>query len=161
MHVPSYLLCPSCSLAISADKFLSCLSLTITTWDRPRPFFPLTGNQAKADKLFNGWSPIIELRLRFTGDRCYDFINILAFFDQTTASCFCKNVIITLVFEKNAYFFADNCPQTHKVVIITSTPVLLLPTLFCRYFSHMNYTVEWLGNLNFTSSCARMFGNRT
>jgi hypothetical protein len=29
------------------------------------------------------------------------------FFAQTTAS-FCKNVIITLVFEKNANFFAEN-----------------------------------------------------
>jgi hypothetical protein len=32
---------------------------------------------------------------------------ILTFFAQTTAS-FCKNMIITLVFEKNANFFAEN-----------------------------------------------------
>jgi hypothetical protein len=32
---------------------------------------------------------------------------ILAFFAQTTAS-FCKNMIITLVFEKNANFLAEN-----------------------------------------------------
>jgi hypothetical protein len=44
-------------------------------------------------------------------DRCYDFKNIFAekfgenigVFSQTTAS-FCKNVIIKLVFEKNAIF---------------------------------------------------------
>jgi hypothetical protein len=33
---------------------------------------------------------------------------ILAFLAQTTAS-FCKNLIITLVFEKNGNFFAENC----------------------------------------------------
>jgi hypothetical protein len=31
-----------------------------------------------------------------------------AFFAQTTAS-YCKNLIITLFFEKNANFFAENC----------------------------------------------------
>jgi hypothetical protein len=46
---------------------------------------------------------------------------ILAFFAQTTAS-FCKNVIITLVFEKNANFFAENWQKSQKIVIITSTP---------------------------------------
>jgi hypothetical protein len=60
----------------------------------------------------------------FSWDRCYDFKNvfvkkisakILALFAQTNAS-FCKNVSITLVFEKNANFvrrklakIADNC----------------------------------------------------
>jgi hypothetical protein len=42
----------------------------------------------------------------------------LAFFAQNTASCF-KNLIITLVFEKNANFFAQN---SQKIAIITSTP---------------------------------------
>jgi hypothetical protein len=50
-----------------------------------------------------------------TRDRCYDFKNIFAKklakefagFAQTTAS-FCHTVIITLVFEKNANFFAEN-----------------------------------------------------
>jgi hypothetical protein len=46
---------------------------------------------------------------------------ILAFFAQATAS-FCKNVIITLVFEKNANFFAENWQKSQKIVIITSTP---------------------------------------
>jgi hypothetical protein len=31
-------------------------------------------------------------------------------------------VIITLVFEKNANFFAENCRKSQKIVIITSTP---------------------------------------
>jgi hypothetical protein len=44
---------------------------------------------------------------------------ILAFFAQTTAS-FCKNLIITLFFEKNAHFFAENCRKSQKIVIITS-----------------------------------------
>jgi hypothetical protein len=31
-------------------------------------------------------------------------------------------MIITLVFEKNANFFAENCRKSQKIVIITSTP---------------------------------------
>jgi hypothetical protein len=31
-------------------------------------------------------------------------------------------LIITLVFEKNANFFAENCQKLQKIVIITSTP---------------------------------------
>jgi hypothetical protein len=31
-------------------------------------------------------------------------------------------MIITLVFEKNANFFAENCKKSQKIVIITSTP---------------------------------------
>jgi hypothetical protein len=34
----------------------------------------------------------------------------------------CKNLIIALVFEKNANFFAENCWKLQKIVIITSTP---------------------------------------
>jgi hypothetical protein len=48
----------------------------------------------------------------------------LAFFAQTTAS-FCKHLIVTLVFEKNANFFAENWQKSQKIVIITSTPGLL------------------------------------
>jgi hypothetical protein len=33
----------------------------------------------------------------------------------------CKILIITLVFEKNANFFAENCQKSQKIVIITST----------------------------------------
>jgi hypothetical protein len=35
---------------------------------------------------------------------------------------FGKVVIITLVFEKNAKFFAENLQKSQKIVIITSTP---------------------------------------
>jgi hypothetical protein len=52
-------------------------------------------------------------------DRCYDFKNIfaekfcknIAVFAQTTAS-FCKNVIITLIFEKYANYF---CRKLAKI----------------------------------------------
>jgi hypothetical protein len=44
----------------------------------------------------------------------------LAFSAQTTAS-FCKDMIITLVFEKGP-FFAENWQKSQKIVIITSTP---------------------------------------
>jgi hypothetical protein len=47
----------------------------------------------------------------------------LAFFIQNKAKL-CKILIITLVFEKNANFFAENCRKSQKIVIITSTPVL-------------------------------------
>jgi hypothetical protein len=33
-------------------------------------------------------------------------------------------MIITLVFEKNANFFAENCQKSQKIVIITSVPGL-------------------------------------
>jgi hypothetical protein len=46
---------------------------------------------------------------------------ILAFFAQTTAS-FRKKLIITLAFEKNANFFAENWQKSPKIMIITSTP---------------------------------------
>jgi hypothetical protein len=45
----------------------------------------------------------------------------LAFLTQNKAKLF-KIVIITLVFEKNANFFAENCRKSQKIVIITSTP---------------------------------------
>jgi hypothetical protein len=45
------------------------------------------------------------------GDRCYDFLKYILWknivvFAQATASL-CKNLIITLFFEKNANFFAE------------------------------------------------------
>jgi hypothetical protein len=61
---------------------------------------------------------------------CYDFKNIfaekfskkkLAFLTQNKAKL-CKILIITLVFEKNANFFGENCRKSQKIVIITSTP---------------------------------------
>jgi hypothetical protein len=45
----------------------------------------------------------------------------MAFFDQNKARL-CKNLIITLVFEKNANLFAKNWQKSQKIVIITSTP---------------------------------------
>jgi hypothetical protein len=40
---------------------------------------------------------------------------ILAFFAQTTAS-FCKNLILTLVFEKNANFLLKNGKNRRKLI---------------------------------------------
>jgi hypothetical protein len=68
-----------------------------------------------------------KLQFRQIWDRCYDFKNIFdknfsknigVLFAQTSAS-FCKNVIITLVFEKNGIFSRR---KLAKIVIITSTP---------------------------------------
>jgi hypothetical protein len=49
------------------------------------------------------------------------FSKKLEFLTQNKAKL-CKNLIITLVFEKNANFFAKNCQKSQKIVIITSTP---------------------------------------
>jgi hypothetical protein len=46
---------------------------------------------------------------------------ILAFLTQNKAKL-CKNLIMTLVFEKNAKFFDENRQKSQKIVIITSTP---------------------------------------
>jgi hypothetical protein len=46
---------------------------------------------------------------------------ILAFLTQNKAKL-CKMLIITLVFEKNANFFAKKCQKSQKIVIITSVP---------------------------------------
>jgi hypothetical protein len=45
----------------------------------------------------------------------------LAFLTQKKAKLF-KFLIITLDFEKNAIFFAENWQKSQKIVIITSTP---------------------------------------
>jgi hypothetical protein len=50
-------------------------------------------------------------------DRCYDFLNIFAkkigekidVFDKKNKAKLFQNLVITLVFEKNAIFFAVNC----------------------------------------------------
>jgi hypothetical protein len=44
-----------------------------------------------------------------------------AFLTQTKGN-FAEKVIITLVFEKNANFFAENWQKSQEIVIITSTP---------------------------------------
>jgi hypothetical protein len=50
-----------------------------------------------------------------------NFAKKMAFLTRNKAKL-CKILIITLVFEKNANFFADNCPKSQKIVIIASTP---------------------------------------
>jgi hypothetical protein len=45
----------------------------------------------------------------------------LAFLTQNKAKI-CKILIVTLVFEKNANFFAENLRKSQKIVIITSIP---------------------------------------
>jgi hypothetical protein len=68
-----------------------------------------------------------KYRERSFWDRCYDFCNIftkkfgekLAFLTQNEAKLW-KNLIITLVFEKNANFLAGNWQKSQKIVIITS-----------------------------------------
>jgi hypothetical protein len=46
---------------------------------------------------------------------------LVGFFTQNKAKLF-KILSITLGFEKNANFFAENCRKSQKIVIITSTP---------------------------------------
>jgi predicted dinucleotide-binding enzyme len=45
----------------------------------------------------------------------------MAFSAQNKAKL-CKNLIITVVFEKNANVFTEHCQKLQKIVIITSTP---------------------------------------
>jgi hypothetical protein len=45
----------------------------------------------------------------------------LAFLTQNKAKL-CKNLIVTLVFEKNANIFAKHWRKSQKIVIITSVP---------------------------------------
>jgi hypothetical protein len=60
-------------------------------------------------------------------DRCFDFENILA---KKLAVFLLKSKLnyakiwtyVTLVFEENAIFFAENCQNSPKILIITSTP---------------------------------------
>jgi hypothetical protein len=69
---------------------------------------------------------------------------ILAFFAQTTVT-FCKNLIITLVLEKNANFFAENWQKSQNIVIITSTSGVGSEPGSSRYhlFSHfLGFTAE-------------------
>jgi hypothetical protein len=66
----------------------------------------------------------------------------LAFLTQNKAKL-CKNLIITLVFEKNANFFAENRQKSQKIVFITSVPDFgpRLPT----NFGHAAGLLEWNG----------------
>jgi hypothetical protein len=53
---------------------------------------------------------------------------IYAFLTQYKAKL-CINLIITLVFEKEANFFVENCLKSPEIMIITSTPDKILRLL--------------------------------
>jgi hypothetical protein len=57
----------------------------------------------------------------------------LAFLTENKAN-FLK-MIITLVFEKNAHFFAENCRKSQKIVIITGTDVVIFRIFSPEKFS--------------------------
>jgi hypothetical protein len=85
-------------------------------------------------------------------DRCYDFLNIFAekfsekigVFDSNKAKI-CKILIITLVFEKNANFFAEIWQKSQKIVIITSTPG--------QYFHKRHFLLFRAAVTNHRASC--------
>jgi hypothetical protein len=52
---------------------------------------------------------------------CQKIQQKLAFLTQSKAKL-CKILIMTLLFKKSANYFAENCPKSHKILIITSTP---------------------------------------
>jgi hypothetical protein len=67
-------------------------------------------------------------------------------------------MIITLVFEINANFFAENCQISQKIVTITSVPgVDVMITIFCdfsqfsatklAFFTNTNVMIKILHNL--------------
>jgi hypothetical protein len=59
------------------------------------------------------------------GTSCYNFKDIFAkklvCLTQNKAKL-CQKLIITLVFQENAIFFAENWQKMKEIVIITSTP---------------------------------------
>jgi hypothetical protein len=64
--------------------------------------------------------------------------NIGVFCSNYCTANFCKNLILTLVFEKNANFFTENWQKSHKIVIITSIPGF---TFFIKNFKcQINFT---------------------
>jgi hypothetical protein len=67
----------------------------------------------------------------------------LAFFTQNKAKL-CTILIITLVFEKNANFFAENCRKSQKIVIITSTDPGWLEQVFRLSCSSVKVGRWWL-----------------
>jgi hypothetical protein len=60
------------------------------------------------------------------------FCKKLAFLTQNKAK-FWKKLIITLVFEKNANFFAENWEKSQKIMIITSTPGVEFSHIFSKF----------------------------
>jgi hypothetical protein len=70
--------------------------------------------------IFSNFCSASKFSVQFLSrDRCHDFKTIfaknfgekIAFFAQTMYCLFLKKMIITLVFEKNANFFAENWQQ--------------------------------------------------
>jgi hypothetical protein len=82
-----------------------------------------------------------------TVGRCYDFLNIFVenflaknrhFLLETKVNYAKIRYVITLVFEKNANFFAENWQKSQKIVIMTTTPCLCKPPLtFVNSLVHM------------------------
>jgi hypothetical protein len=101
-------------------------------------FFIFSALDAKNLLQFNGHAQQRQIGVRVTGDRCYDFLNFFAetfaekigvFLTQNEAKL-CKILIITLVSEINAIFFAENCQKSLKIVIMTSTLDLTIFAIF-------------------------------
>jgi hypothetical protein len=59
-----------------------------------------------------------------------------AFLTENKAN-FLKKLTITLVFEKNANFFAENCQKSQKIVIITSNPGHPASANVCLYIGRL------------------------
>jgi hypothetical protein len=62
----------------------------------------------------------------------------LAFLTQNNAKL-CKILIITLVFEKNANFFAKICRKLQKIVIITSPNLVTLLGTYVLFRSSVRF----------------------
>jgi hypothetical protein len=79
----------------------------------------------------------------------------VAFLTQSKAKL-CKYLIITLVFEKSANFFAENWQKSQKIVIITSTPdgfVMKSPKMLPNLL-HLRMT-KLVQNFNCEKSCTK------
>jgi hypothetical protein len=61
----------------------------------------------------------------------------LAFLTQNKAKLY-KILIISLVFEKNANFFAENCQKSQKIVILIFLPKNLAK-IYWRFLTHTTY----------------------
>jgi hypothetical protein len=96
---------------------------------------------------------------RTTTKKTKNLAKIFVFLTRNKAKL-CKILIITLVFEKNANFSAENCQKSPKIVIITSTPqlhyfLLLLSNFFLRRFQAPSFP-----RLSRLSSCRRSFSTK-
>jgi hypothetical protein len=89
------------------------------------------------------------LRIRATGDRCYDFKKYfcqtigekIGVFDSKTKLNYANNLIITLVFEKKRQFFrrklskiAENCDYNIDPGLAEFSPICLLWAVFFENF---------------------------